>query len=321
MSNRLRTAMWLLVVLATVVFGWMWTSSVAPPAAIAAETASTPPASAAGPPSAASVMARLRAPPTERPRLMVAPALRGHRATAQQRQSYADALASAPDLAAWGRSITDLALAGDADAAAGLAQMYSKCGFALDSVIPPTAAQANRVPSLPAPIQDLARRCAGLGAPGQLTSLNLSSSASAWLHTAAHLGHPLSILGDPDPDPPYRREIGAVERAKRAAAEQLLGAGAYADLAPYAAALGSLTDYRMSGAWTHTLCALAQCPGPAAVCASNAVCSERILQNDLRRMTARQRRELAGRQLAILHAIDSGDFSAVWRPDPMAPAP
>lgn len=245
--------------------------------------------------------------------VLVAASVRGFRASTEQRTSYAYHLARDADLPALAKTLHAAAQTGDADAAATLAELYRHCAEVLRYPVPPRSPEIERLRLAPFRDELRMQRCAGFGAAGELSSFNLESTAWGWADTAARLGDPASILARRESS--YRFGNGPVDQAElgaRAAATDLLLEGDFAALTRYGSTLADLSHYRMRQAWDRSLCEMAgPCDRPVRNCPI--VCDQRQLANELQRLSPRQRRELAGQQLQILQALQSGRFDGLWR--------
>lgn len=245
--------------------------------------------------------------------LLVAASVRGFRASTEQRASYVDHLARDADLAALAKALDAAAQTGDADAAATLAELYRHCAEVLRYSPPPRSPKIDRPGRAPFPDELRVQRCAGFGAAGELSSFNLQSTARGWTGTAARLGDPASILASREPG--YIFENAPVDEAElraRAAAADLLLEGNFAVLTRYGNTLADLSHQRMRQAWDRTLCEMAApCERRQRNCGF--ACDPQLQASELQRMSPRQRRELAGQQLQILQALQSGRFDGLWR--------
>lgn len=228
-----------------------------------------------------------------------------HRATEAERADYQGRSHSDADLSALAVELKQRAHTGDSDAAAALVKLHADCAYALQAPARPS----KPVPGMPAPAPTLAQRCAGFGPPGELTALNLRSTAAAWRHTAAQLGDATSrMLGDgsyPRPGSPQ-----ALERQR--GAEELLRRGDYAVLLENWGALSSISELKSMEVWHPTLCAL---NGPCTTTRCREVCEVRR-DRQWQALAPREQRVALGQQAAILEAIRSGRYEILWRPAP-----
>ncbi len=298
----------ILLVIAAVVLRWMATlppDFLLPPVVHGREAPAAPSPDAPTPP-------RADAPPT----LLVPADLRGHRAGAEERERYAMALETEADLAALARALATQARSGDADAAAALSALHRRCSYALRVPQAGPGATPDGKTAPPYLSNPNAKRCAGLGPPGELTALNLLSSAEAWRRTAAQLGHASSRLSAP------LRGSGPVtaeELAMRATVVELLHAHDYRTLTDNISALAQLTHPRLLLAWQVTLCALQpqREPNPRSPIFDR--CASRFA-GDLTQLSPRELRALTGQQAEILQALESG-LEPLWRrPDELGDA-
>jgi hypothetical protein len=249
---------------------------------------------------------------TPEPALQVAATVRGYRASLAERADYSARLATESNLLLWSQTLKDRANTGDADAAASLSALYSYCAEVLAYPFVPRPAVANR-PQQQDPNAAAKQRCTGMGEPGQLTAFNLRSDAKAWKSTAAHLGHGPSVLETLVENREVRGygPIHAGELAARAAAEDLLREGNYAELAMQSSALSQLSDISDSLPWTRSLCALAEPCGNGRHC--QRVCRAEYSQRLVDSLPPRANRVRAGQELQILQALQSGTFAPLWR--------
>lgn len=244
--------------------------------------------------------------------LRVAANVSGYRASPAERASYSEKLNAESSLLQWSHTLKDRANTGDADAAASLSALYSYCAEVLAYPFVPRPAVANR-PQQQDPNAAAKQRCTGMGEPGQLTAFNLRSDAKAWKSTAAHLGHGPSVLETLVENREVRGygPIHAAELAARAAAEDLLREGNYAELAMQSSALSRLGDISDSLPWTRSLCALAEPCGNGRHC--ERVCRAEYSQRLVDSLPPRANRVRAGQELQILQALQAGTFATLWR--------
>ena len=249
------------------------------------------------------------------PPLRVAAGVRGYRASPAERADYSARLTTEANLLLWSQALKDRANTGDADAAASLSALYTYCAEVLAYPFVPLKPVANRPPQQD-PNAAAKLRCAGMGEPGQLTAFNLSSDAKAWRRTAAHLGHALSVLAESGSA--RMRGFGPIsptELQARMAAEELLREGDYAALVRSSPIFATLSGWRMRLAWEISFCELSPPCERGRRCD---LCDPRGREPRLAILSPREKRMLAGQQLQILQAIQSGNFAELWR-KPTAP--
>jgi len=225
------------------------------------------------------------------------------RASDAERENYARRLDQDQDLALLAVDLRRRDETGDADAAASLARLYTLCSHQLQA---PVVAIKPRhgMAAPPAPPQ----RCAGLGPPGELTALNLRSSAAAWRRTAAQLGDPVSRLIGDDSFPHYATPE-TLERQR--VAEQLLRDREYRLILDNLYAFTKMTRIDGNHTWRPTLCALIG-PCPAQTCPE--ICANsKFIDASWQQLSPRAQRVALGQQAAILEAIRSGNFDSMWR--------
>ncbi|MCB1614333.1 MAG: hypothetical protein KDI60_21600, partial [Xanthomonadales bacterium] len=252
---------------------------------------------------------------TPTPAFQVAASVRGYRASPAERADYSARLATEANLLLWSQALKDRANTGDADAAASLSALYTYCAEVLAYPFIPLKPVANRPPQ-PDPNAAAKLRCAGMGEPGRLTAFNLSSDAKAWRRTAAHLGHALSVLAESGSA--RMRGFGPIsptELQARMAAEELLREGDYAALVRSSPIFATLSGWRMQLAWEISFCELSPPCERGRRCD---LCDPRGREPRLATLSPREKRMLAGQQLQILQAIQSGNFAELWR-KPTAP--
>lgn len=302
-----RWASYLAIAAALLAGWWMLGREPSAPATTGATSApaqvatSTPAAKPNGEPTPAAAEAQAKPPQL----LVDITRVVAHRATEAERDDFQRRSDNDADLAALAVEIKQRASSGDSDAAAALVKLHAGCADALQ--VP--ARPSKSVPGMPAAPPTLAQRCAGFGPPGELTALNLRSTAAAWRHTAAQLGDATSrMLGDgsyPRPGSPQ-----ALERQR--GAEELLRRGDYAALLENWGALSSISELRSMEVWHPTLCAL---NGPCATTRCREVCEARR-DRQWQALAPREQRVALGQQAAILEAIRSGRYEILWRPAP-----
>ena len=219
--------------------------------------------------------------PTPAPALQVAALVQGLRASPAARADYSVRLNTEPNLLSWSQALKTQASAGDADAAATLSALYLACAETLSYPFVPRPSAAGRPPPADPKAADpkaaAKQRCAGMGEPGELTALKLRSSAKAWKSTAAHLEHAPSVL-ESLMEIREVRGFGPIHPAEfpaRAAAQELMSEGNYAELAVQSYALSQLSDINSEAPWRQSLCPLARSCGPRTRCQS--ACEARYL--------------------------------------------
>lgn len=267
----------------------------APPAAERADTVQAPEPAA-------------RSPGPEPPPLLVDPTrVTAHRASPAQRAEYQRRVAQDLDLKALERDLQPRAANGEADAAAALADLYLDCAWVLRSPPPPARAQTGTTPSAPLPYQ----RCAGFGAPGELTALNLRSTGQAWRRTAAALGDTLSqYIGADEMSP---RPGTAEFSLRQSAAEELLRRGEFQAVLNHSNQLWPLTGLNVNHAWIPVLCGL------VTACESDACryrCDLARNASTWRQLAPREQRVCLGQQTVILEAIRNHRFDGLWKQEP-----
>jgi hypothetical protein len=229
------------------------------------------------------------------------PPPRGFRVAPEVRQQYADRVLFADsDLAPYAEELRRLAEAGDADAAATLAELYRACAGDLGALTPSTV------------------RCGSLGQPGQDERRRLQALATEWLQRAARLGHGPSVLAThgqflPNPYLPP----GPEELALRRVIVDMLREGDHGALLTHPVPLSNLGAEYTSDAWELAFCAmLAPCiPGPQRYCVHANRCDpvRGGAISRLSRLPQRQQRIVSGQQAEILEILRSGDYERLWR--------
>lgn len=300
---------WVYLILGTALLAgwWVWGRE---PSAPATNGASLAPEQAENPTPAAKPTEipkpAVEGPQAKPPQLLVdITRVVAHRATEAERADYQGRSDSDADLSALAIDLKRSAATGDSDAAAALVKLHAGCAYALEAPARPS----KPVPGIPEPPPTLAQRCAGFGPPGELTALNLRSTAAAWRHTAAQLGDATSrMLGDGS----YPRPGSAQALERQRGAEELLRRGDYAALLENWTALSSISELRSMEAWNPTLCAL---NGPCTTTRCRDVCDSRR-DGRWQGLSPREQRVALGQQAAILQAIRSGRYEILWRPAP-----
>ncbi len=236
------------------------------------------------------------------------------RASEAERADYKRRLDSDTDLVALAAELKRIAESGDADAAATLATLHGYCADALRRpVTPPKPAATTPAPHWQSP-PNPAQRCARFGAAGELTALNLKSSANAWRHTAAQLGDlPSQLIGDGSL---YSRPGSPQAQQRQRAIEEMLRRGDYGVLQENLHLVTGLAEGRLSSALGSTICMLA---GPCETKACRYRCEER-LDAEWQQLAPREQRVRLGQQAAVLEAIRSGRYDSLW-PRPLAGVP
>lgn len=231
------------------------------------------------------------------------------RASDTQREDYRRRLDNDPDLLLLAAQLKRSAETGDSDAAAALANLHAFCAEVLRIPVPPrtSAPKATNPRAQPAPLP--AQRCAGLGAAGELTALNLRSTARAWRHTAALLGDlPSRLIGDGShPRPGSQQAL-----ARQDAAEEMLRRGDYAALRDHANQLNAIADAELFVAIRSSLCLLA---GACTTADCRFLCETRM-DEEWNRLAPREQRVRLGQQAVVLSAIRSGQYGTLWAQPP-----
>jgi hypothetical protein len=236
------------------------------------------------------------------------------RASEAQRDDYRRRLDIDPDLVLFAAELKQNAELGDSDAAAALASLHAFCAEALRVPVTPRKYGQSAPDPRAQPASIPAQRCARFGTPGELTALNLRSTASAWRHTAAQLGDlPSQLIGDGSF---YARPGSPQALQRQRAAEEMLRRGEYVVLRENLHLVASLADGGLSPALGSAICMLA---GPCKTKECRYRCEERV-EAEWQQLAPREQRVRLGQQAAVLEAIRSGQFDTLW-PKPLAGAP
>lgn len=231
------------------------------------------------------------------------------RASDAQREDYRRRLDNDPDLLLLAAQLKQSAETGDSDAAAALANLHAFCAEVLRTPVPPrTSGQKVTNPrAQPAPLP--AQRCAGFGAAGELTALNLRSAARAWRHTAALLGDlPSQLIGDGShPQPGSRQAL-----ARQHAAEEMLRRGDYAALRENVEQINAIADAKLFFAMRSSICLLA---GACTTRDCQYRCDTRM-DEEWNHLAPREQRVRLGQQAVVLAAIRSGQYGSLWAQPP-----